>query len=85
MIILCMLFCYRDSESFKKIDYKPESTILVATRLMTNKLFDFLTTYTKCASTTGQLANIPPTLISRSPFLHGSINKLKVGSGSTSN
>lgn len=43
-----------------------------------SRLTKFLIEYDKTKATTGQLANIPPTIISLSPFLHANIEKLQV-------
>ena len=45
---------------------------------MLTRLTKFLIEYDKTKATTGQLANVPPTILSRSPFLHANIEKLQV-------
>ena len=43
-----------------------------------DRLKDFIIGYSRTVATTGQLAFIPPTIISRSPFLGATIEKLEV-------
>ena len=68
----------REEESFRRIDYRPASTLLIRGEEMMSRLTKFLIEYDKTKATTGQLANIPPTIISLSPFLHANIEKLQV-------
>ncbi|KAF6023236.1 DONSON [Bugula neritina] len=70
-----------EEESFKKIDYRPSSTLCITGRKMLDKLKVFLTDYNKTISVTGSYANTPPTILSRKSFLNATIKKLEVRSG----
>ena len=70
--------CCREEEAFRRIDYRPASTMTITGEGMLTRLTKFLIEYDKTKATTGQLVNVPPTILSRSPFLHANIEKLQV-------
>lgn len=75
IIIVCIS---REEELFRGIDYRPASTVLITGAALVNKFKVFLTDYNKTVAATGQLAQIPPTLVSRSPFRCATLNRLEV-------
>ncbi|XP_067946623.1 protein downstream neighbor of Son-like [Watersipora subatra] len=70
-----------EEESFKNIDYRPASTVLISGQMFVDRLVDFTRNYNKTIASTGELASIPPTILSRSPFLGATIQKLELRSG----
>lgn len=69
------LSCCRQRDAFKTIDSKPESTVLVSGSDVT-ALFNFLLNSTSLAPVAGELAGVPPTLLSPSPFKGATVTSL---------
>lgn len=70
-----LMFSQRDS--FKLIDNRPESTVLV-TGQDVQALFNFLLNCRSCIANTGVQAGIPPTLLSPTSFKGATLRTLKV-------
>lgn len=65
-------------DGFKKIDSRPESTIVLETDIDVNALFNFLLNWKSCFAAAGPQFRIPPTILSPSGFKGAVLKSMKV-------
>ena len=75
--MLCFLKVKLQKESYKVIDNRAESTILIMGGDC-QALFNFLLNCRSCVATTGPQAGVPPTLFAPTAFQGASLQALKV-------
>lgn len=65
-------------DSFLNFDNRPRSTLLFTEGGDVQALFNFLLNSKVCVASSGPLSGVPPTLLSPTPFLNATLQKVKV-------
>jgi hypothetical protein len=65
-------------ESFLNFDNRPRSTLFFTEGGDVQALFNFLLNSKVCVASSGPLSGVPPTLLSPTPFLNATLQKVKV-------